>query len=101
MRRNRLIGSLVVGLAFAFLTWVMIGNNSYGRPGIGFEYLGEAITILLLPGMFAGLMVSGNVHVADIWVVASGNFIFYFGVVYFVLAYRERRKAKQSHDVGR
>jgi len=48
--------------------------------------------ILLLPGMFAGVMVSGNIHVANNWIVALGNFIFYFGVVYLVLANREKLK---------
>ncbi len=101
LRSSRLIGSLVVGLAFAFLTWVMIGNHPYRRPtGIGFEYLGEVIMILLLPGMFAGVMVSGNIHVANTWVVALGNFIFYFGVVYLVLANREKRKAKHRTVLG-
>jgi len=95
MRYKQLIGSLVVGFAFAFLTWVMIGNNSYSTPtGIGFVYLGEAIMVMLLPGMFAGVMASGNIHTANPWIVALGNFIFYFGVVYLVLAYRERRKDK-------
>jgi len=91
--RSRLIASLAVGFAFALLTWVMIGNHRDLRPtGVGFEYLGEIITILLLPGMFAGVMISGNIHVANTWIVAVGNFIFYFGVVYLVLASREKRK---------
>jgi hypothetical protein len=79
----------------------MIGNHTYRRPtGIGFEYLGEVIMILLLPGMFAGVMVSGNIHVASTWVVALGNFLFYFGVVYLVLANREKRKAKHRTVLG-
>ncbi len=90
----RLIASLLVGLALAFLTWVMIDDHADPRiTGIGFEYLGEVIMILLLPGMFAGVMVSGNIHVASTWIVALGNFIFYFGVVYLILTVREKRKA--------
>ncbi len=93
LRKNRLIGSLLLGLAFASLTWVMIGDHASVRPtGIGFEYIGEVIMVLLLPGMFTGVMVSGNIHVANTWIVAVGNFIFYFGVVYLVLASREKRK---------
>jgi len=120
LRGSRLIGSLVVGLVFAFLTWVVIGDHPYRRPpgngleylgwvifgnlpyrGIGSsEYLGEAVTILLLPGMFAAVMVSGNIHIASTWIVALGNFVFYFGVVYLVLVNREKRKAKRRTALG-
>jgi hypothetical protein len=40
------------------------------------------------------MMVSGNIHMASTWVAALGNFIFYFEVVYLVLANREKREAK-------
>jgi hypothetical protein len=101
LRGSRLIGSLVVGLVFAFITWVMIGNNAYGRPtGIAFEYLGEVIMILLLPGLFAAVMVSGNIHIGSTWIVVLGNFIFYFGAVYLVLANREKRKSKRRTALG-
>ncbi len=95
----RLIGSLLVGLAFALLTWLMIGDypHPHAHPhltGIGFEYIGEVIMILLLPGMVTGVMVSGNIHVTSVWVAALGNFVFYFGVVYLVLVSWEKRKAK-------
>ena len=95
---TRLIGSLVVGLAFAFVTWLMIGDypHPHASPhltGIEFEYLGEITMILLLPGMVIGVMVSGNIHVTDTWVVALGNFVFYFGVAYFILRGIAKRKA--------
>jgi hypothetical protein len=106
-RGSRLGGSLVVGLAFAFLTWLIIGDHPYHRgdhpfepTGIGFVYLGEVIMILLLPGMFAAVMVSGNIHIASTWIVALGNFVFYFGVVYLILANREKRKAKLHTALG-
>src|SRR5215469_4289048 len=93
--RSRLITSLAAGFALALLTLVMIGNHRHPlRPtGVEFEFLGEISMVLLLPGMFAGVMISGNIHVANTWIVAAGNFIFYFGVVYLVLACRERRRA--------
>jgi hypothetical protein len=59
----------------------MIGDHRYHHPiGSGFEWLGQVIIILLLPGLFTGFMVSGNVQVANTWVVALGNFVFYFGL---------------------
>jgi len=97
LRKNRLIGSLLLGLAFASLTWVMIGDHASVRPtGIGFEYIGEVIMVLLLPGMFTGVMVSGNIHVANTWIVALGNFVFYFGLAYLAGTYCERRRAKKQ-----
>ena len=101
LQGSRLVGSLVVGLVFAFLTWVMIGNNAYGRPtGIAFEYLGEVIMILLLPGLFAAVMASGNIHIGSTWIVVLGNFVFYFGVAYLVLANREKRRTKHHTALG-
>jgi len=101
----RLIVSLVVGLAFAYLTWLMIGDypHPHARPhltGIGFEYLGEVIMILLLPGMVTGVLVSGNIHVTNTWIVALGNFVFYFGVTYLILTRIENRKARSRRDDG-
>jgi hypothetical protein len=87
---------MAVGLALAFLTWVMIGGHAYPGPtGFGFEYIGEIVMILLLPGMFAGVMVSGNIHDADVWIVAIGNALFYFGAVYLLLASLEKRWANR------
>lgn len=47
--------------------------------------------ILLLSGMSVDVMVSDNIHFANTWVVALGNFIFYFEIVYLVLANRRNR----------
>jgi len=102
MNAKRLISSLLVGLAFAFLTWVMIGDHphSYLHPsGGGLEYLGEAIMIFLLPGIFAGVAVNSNIYGFNVWVVATGNFIFYLGTTYFILATLEKRKDK-SHRLS-
>jgi hypothetical protein len=102
MNAKRLIGSLLVGLAFASLTWVMIGahpHSTFHPIGGGVEYLGEAIMISLLPGLFARIAVSSNIHNFNVWVVATGNFIFYVGATYFILANLEKRKEK-SHRLS-
>jgi hypothetical protein len=94
-RSVRLTTSLLAGLALGFLTWVMIGNHSYSRPtGTEFNYLGEVIMIVLFPGTLAAIGASGNIHIVNTWMAMAGNFVFYFGVVYLVLANREKRKAK-------
>ena len=98
IRFNNAFLALVVGVAFGLLTWVMIGGKIHPAPtGLGFEYVGEAIMIVLLPGIFAGAMVSGNIHLFDVWVVAIANTVFYFGVVYLALTRLAKRRAKR-HD---
>ena|ERR1700679_2232159 len=87
--------SLLSGLAFAFLTWLMIGDHAGPQPvGKGFEWLGEAIMILLLPGFAAGFALSNNIHIADTWIVASANFLFYFGLVYLGATLWQKRRAR-------
>ena len=41
-----------------------------------------AAAVLLFPGAVIAIITSGNVHDVRAWVVAVGNFIFYFMVVY-------------------
>jgi hypothetical protein len=94
---TRLFGSFTVGLAFAFLTWVMIGDHAHpiAIPN-ELELLGAVLMFLLLPGMIAGFPISGNIHIANTWFVALGNFVFYFGIAYLALMNRERRKARRT-----
>jgi hypothetical protein len=94
-RSKRLFGPLLSGLAFALLTWLIIGDH--GLPnwtGRGSEWLGYPVMILLFPGFIAAFAVSNSIHIADTWVVASGNFVFYFGLTYLVGGFRAKRKAK-------
>jgi hypothetical protein len=49
---------------------------------------------LLLPGFFAGFMVSGNIHVANTWVVVLGNFVFYSGLAYLMGTLWAKRRGK-------
>jgi len=92
---GRLIGSLVVGFTFAFLTWLTVGGDfSPFSVGPEFRFLFAIISILLIPGMFLGFLLSQNVHIINIWLMVVGNFIIYFGVAYLVLATRAKRKRK-------
>jgi hypothetical protein len=89
--RYRLICPVFAGSAFALLTWIILGDH---LPASGFgDYPGPAL-IFILPGLFAGFAVSGNVHVANIWIAAIGNFVFYSGIVYLLLGFWTRRRAK-------
>lgn len=100
-RASRLVASLVTGSAFAFLTMLMTSSLPYNLPSrIGFEFLGFVITILLFPGMLISIVTSGNIHIFSLWVAALGNFAFYFGVAYLVLASLAKRRAKRR-DLSR
>ena len=81
----------MAGLVFVVLTLWTMGGHSY-RPssGIGFEYFGYVVMILLLPGIFTSVMLSGNIHVFSTWIAVLANFVFYFGVVYVTLGRRKR-----------
>jgi hypothetical protein len=98
--RNRLIASLAVGLAFAFLTWLTVDGLSPLSVGPEFRYLFGIISILLIPGMFLGFLLSHNVHIVNIWLMVMGNFIVYFGVMYLVLAKREKRRRSRQRKLG-
>lgn len=94
-KRGRLVSSLASGLAFALLTWLMIGDHpSFDLLGSRFEWLAMGLFIFVIPGIFAGPIVSGNVHVVDAWVASLANFLFYFGLVYLGGTLWQKRKAK-------
>jgi len=45
---------------------------------------------LLFPGFILGMITSGNVHDFPTWVVALGNFAFYFAAVWLAQILRRR-----------
>ncbi len=82
-RRGRMVGSLASGLIFALLTWLMIGDHpSFYLMGSRFEWLAKGVFVLVFPGIFAGPIVSGNIHVVNTSVASFANFLFYFGLAY-------------------
>lgn len=99
--RNRLIASFAVGLAFAFLTWLTVGGGlSPLSVGPEFRFLFGIISVLLIPGMFLGFLLSHNVHIVNIWLMVLGNFVIYFCVTYLVLAKREKRRGSRQKEMG-
>jgi hypothetical protein len=83
MAVGRLVGSLVSGSVFALLTWLMIGDHTYiDLMGSRFRWLVKGIFILVFPGVLAGPMLSGNIHLVGISVAAIANFLFYFCLAY-------------------
>jgi hypothetical protein len=99
--RSRLIAALAVGVAFAFMSWVMLGDHSnFMSIGARLEWLSPMVMILLLPGLLGGAMVGGNFDLFDPLASALGNFVFYFGLVYLGLTIRAKRKGDRLRASG-
>ena len=95
--KTRLIRSLLVGFAFAFLTWLLIqGHLSARNAGAAITWLGTAIVVLLSPGIITGIITSGNVHTFSEWIVVSANFVFYSALSYLFLMVWQKFRTK-SH----
>jgi hypothetical protein len=84
LNKGRLLIALLIGSVFGALTMLMI--QSPDSVGAG--------AIFLFPGAVLGIIASGNVHDFRPWVVALGNFTFYFGVVYVIWGVWERHTRK-------
>jgi len=97
----RLIVSLLVGFGFAFLSWLFFGSLSLTPYHFGgfWQYLGILITILSLPGLFTGMIASGNVHGGSMAVTVLVNFLFYFLATRSIFKIWERQKEK-SHRLA-
>lgn len=74
MKKARLFFALLIASVFGALSVLMIQLP---------DRIGPA-SILLFPGAVLGIVTSGNVHDFRTWVVALGNFAFYFGIAYLV-----------------
>ena len=53
------------------------------------------ILILLIPGMFVGMLLSENVHLINVWLMVLANFIIYSGGAYLVLAKWVKRRKRR------
>ncbi|HXW57743.1 MAG TPA: hypothetical protein VEJ67_18465 [Candidatus Cybelea sp.] len=89
---RRLICSVLAGVGSAFLTWWVFGDHSHGPAWTMLEPIGGLITLLLLPGLFGAHVVSGNVHMANMWVAPLGNFLFYLGLTHLLTKPRGQRR---------
>jgi hypothetical protein len=56
--------------------------------------LDSPIVILLMPGLLTATVVSGNIHAWQVWIAASGNFLFYFFLTWLVDAIWIRVRTK-------
>jgi hypothetical protein len=84
MNKARLFFALLIASVFGTLSVLMIQFP---------DRIGPA-SILLFPGAVLGIITSGNVHDFRTWVVALGNFVFYFGIAYLIWGIWERHTRK-------
>jgi hypothetical protein len=95
MNVKRLIISLLIGFAFAVLAGFVFGDHVHPRHvGTGLEYLGGVVSVISLPGLFTDIALSNNVHGGNVVFIILGNFLFYFGITYFILWIWGKRSAK-------
>jgi len=95
MNAKRLIICLLVGFGFALLTWWVFGGHLHPRHFGGlWEYLGDLIVIVSLPGLLVGIVASGNIHTGSTAVTVLVNFLFYFLATRLAFAIWQKRKAK-------
>ena len=66
--------AMVVGSAFGLSTFFLKNVEGWGR----------FLIVLLFPGMFASMALSGNVHAFPLWLAAVANSLFYFGLTLLI-----------------
>jgi hypothetical protein len=95
--RKRLIDSAIAGSSFALLTWILIGDRWHATVIRAVAEYSGTLIVSLLPGFVLVFAVSRNIHAANTWLVAIGNFLFYSVLVYLliVLWTKRRRRALQ------
>lgn len=86
MNKVTLFSALFFGCCAAGLSLLMIHAP---------ERVGPA-TVLLFPGAILAIIVGGNVHDFPGWLVAVGNFLFYFAVVCLVTVLLRRFSSSDS-----
>ncbi len=81
--RKRLY-ALVAGCFFALLSIWMLKFTALAASWLGQSLapLGTLLFSFVIPGLVVGYVISGNIHVAQTWIVALANFGFYYGVAY-------------------
>jgi hypothetical protein len=81
MTKPVLFAAVFLGTCAGALSYFLLegmGHLPYWTPAV------------LIPGMILGIIASGNVHAFSTWATVAGNFLFYFGLVYFTNAIRAR-----------
>ena len=92
--RKRLIYSAIAGSSFALSIWILIGDRWHSTVSRAVAEYSGALIVSLLPGFVLVFAVSRNIHAANTWLVAIGNFLFYSVLVYFLIVLRTKRRRR-------
>jgi len=95
--RKRLIYSAIAGSCAALLTWILIGDHWHSTVIRAFGEYSGALFVLVLPGFVVGFAVSRNIHAANTWLAAIGNFLFYSLLVYLATLVRAKLRKRAAH----
>jgi len=92
---GKAIVALALGGLFATLTLFIskLGIIS-GKPIVG--AVQEGLLILITPGMYGAMAVSGNVHAWSLWVASAINGLIYFAVGWFACMLCSRLAGKRK-----
>jgi predicted tellurium resistance membrane protein TerC len=91
VKKARLLFAVAMASGFGVLSVLMIKFP---------DRIGPA-AIFLFPGAVLAMVTSGNVHNFNLWVIALGNFVFYFGTAYLLWGIWERHaRNPDSHNNG-
>jgi hypothetical protein len=100
INRRRLYALLTAGFVALLTIWMLeftasiaawLGNGVLAR-------IGTLLFSLVMPGLLIGYAVSGNIHVAQTWLVVLANFIFYYGVAYVTQGIWARLRPKSRRQ---
>ena len=93
MRKTRVLYSFLTACAFTLIPFSIL-VLPYDNPIV--NGLKIPFGCLVLPGFLVGIVADGGIiHGINPWVLFFGNLLFYFGLVYLLLGFRERRTGKE------
>jgi hypothetical protein len=91
--KQQKIWALITGFVFTFGPWILAPFFTGDIP----YWQGKILDLLYFPGLLAAFAFGESIHSAKTWQLTLGNFVFYAGLTWLVLAVWEvlrRRKSK-------
>jgi hypothetical protein len=80
--RRRVLVCLALGIAAIFVT---LSLESHAVESLGYTGLVFASTVAF-PGLLGSMAIAGNVHAFSLWIAATVNGVFYFGLCWIICA---------------
>ena len=94
-RGKRMLCAVLFSLAITVFSGWMLFGVFMDAP-----VLPVVAGLLMVPGALVAIIVAGNVHVFNRWVVVLGNLIFYTGVTYALLGIAADSKTAKGKKSG-